>query len=119
MPPTPARFHRFSALVVIKIAHTVAWAFFAGCILAIPVASWSGRHAAAAWLSAIVLLEVAILMANGWRCPLTTLAARFTEERNDNFDIYLPLWLARHNKVIFGMLYVLGTAFAYVRWHDS
>jgi hypothetical protein len=23
-------------------------------------------------------------------------------DRADNFDIYLPVWLARHNKVIFG-----------------
>jgi hypothetical protein len=44
------------------------------------------------------------------------LAARYTEERHDNFDIYLPLWLARHNKLIFGVLYCLGIAFAYSRW---
>jgi hypothetical protein len=28
--------------------------------------------------------------------------------RRDNFDIYLPLWLARRNKAIFGALFVLG-----------
>ena len=87
------------ALVVVKIAHTVAWGFFAGCILAIPVVSWWGRHVAAA--------------------PLTAVAARFTEQRHDNFDIYLPLWLARHNKLIFGALYLLGMAFAYFRWRNS
>lgn len=38
--------------------------------------------------------------------------------KSDNFDIYLPLWLARHNKLIFGALYVLGIAFAYMRWHQ-
>ena len=99
--------------------HTVAWGFFAGCILAIPVVSWWGRHVAVAWLSAIVLAEVVILVANGWRCPLTAVAARFTEQRHDNFDIYLPLWLARHNKLIFGALYLLGMAFAYFRWRNS
>lgn len=119
MPPTSTRRHTFSALVFVKIAHTVAWAFFAGCIFAIPAASWWGHHVAAAWLSAIVLLEVVILLVNGWRCPLTTLAARFTDERHDNFDIYLPLWLARHNKLIFGVLYVLGMAFALVRWRSA
>jgi len=44
------------------------------------------------------------------------LAARFTEERHDNFDIYLPLWLAKHNKLIFGVLFCLGIVFAYFRW---
>ena len=119
MPSTSTLFHHLSALVVVKIVHTVAWAFFAGCIIAIPIAAWWGNHAAAAWLAAIVLGEVAILVANGWRCPLTTLASRFTEERHDNFDIYLPLWLARHNKLIFGALYVSGLVFAFVRWHES
>ena len=119
MPMTPAGPRPLSLLVIVKIAHTVAWAFFAGCILAIPVASWRGRHSAAAWLSGIVLAEVIVLVVNGWRCPLTTLAARFTEERHDNFDIYLPLWLARHNKLIFGVLYVLGMIYAYVRWREG
>ena len=107
---------RSTALVAVKVAHTVAWAFFAGCILAIPVVSWLGKHSAAAWLIGIVLVEVAILVVNRWRCPLTSLAARFTHERHDNFDIYLPLWLARHNKLIFGTLFCLAIVFAYARW---
>ena len=104
------------SLVAVKIAHTIAWAFFAGCIVAIPIVSLTGHHVAAAWLSAIVLAEVLVLVACGWRCPLTILAGRYTEERHDNFDIYLPLWLARHNKLIFGVLYVLGMAFAFAHW---
>ncbi len=107
---------RSTALVAVKVAHTVAWAFFAGCILAIPVVSWFGHHTAAAWLTGIVFVEVAILLINRWRCPLTGLAARFTDERHDNFDIYLPLWLARHNKRIFGTLFCLGMVFAYAQW---
>jgi hypothetical protein len=87
-----------TALVAVKVAHTIAWAFFVGCILAIPVASWYAKHTWVAWLVAIVLFEGAVLLANGWRCPLTSFAARFTEERHDNFDIYLPEWLAKHNK---------------------
>ncbi|MBB1092471.1 hypothetical protein HUU61_14375 [Rhodopseudomonas palustris] len=39
------------------------------------------------------------------RCPLTAVAARYTDERADNFDIYLPIWLARHNRLIFGTLF--------------
>lgn len=103
-------------LTAIKLAHTVAWAFFVACILAIPVASLYDQHNAAAWLSAIVAVEVAVLLVNRWRCPLTDLAARYTEARHDNFDIYLPLWLARHNKTIFGTLYVAGIAFAWLNW---
>ena len=57
-----------------------------------------------------------MLAANGWRCPLTAVASRYTDERRDNFDIYLPNWLASHNKLIFGALYVAGVAFALARW---
>jgi hypothetical protein len=35
------------------------------------------------------------------------LAARCTDERARNFDVYLPNWLASHNKAIFGMLFVV------------
>jgi hypothetical protein len=46
------------------------------------------------------MIEVAVLVLNRMRCPLTGIAARFTEDRRANFDIYLPLWLARYNKQI-------------------
>ena len=70
----------------------------------------------ALWLAAIVAGEVIVLVFNRMRCPLTGVAARYTEDRRDNFDIYLPEWLARHNKLIFGALYVGGLVFALVRW---
>lgn len=101
------------------MAHTIVWAVFAGCIIAIPVASLQGEHRAAAWLCAVVAGEVAVLGLNQWRCPLTAIAARYTDDRRDNFDIYLPQWLARHNKLIFGTLYIAGAAFALVRWFSA
>ena len=103
-------------LTAIRILHTVVWAFFAACIVAIPLAAWHGKFRVAAWCSAIVLVEVLELMGNRWRCPLTSVAARHTPDRRDNFDIYLPLWLARYNKQVFGALYVGGMAFALVLW---
>lgn len=111
--------HSARALVAVKVAHTIAWAFFVTCILAIPVASWLGKYTLTAWLIGIVLVEVAILLINRWRCPLTSLAARFTDDRHDNFDIYLPAWLARHNKTIFGVLFCLGIIYAYSQWPAS
>ena len=103
-------------LKTIKIVHTIVWAFFAGCILAIPVASWRGEHRVVVWLIAIVAAEVAILALNKWRCPLTPMAARYTNDRQENFDIYLPEWLAKHNKSIFGTLCVAAIVFAIARY---
>ena len=87
------------ALTAVKVAHTIVWALFAGFIVAIPLVSWRGGHRLAAWLAAIILVEVIVLALNRWRCPLTSLAARYTDDRRHNFDIFLPEWLARHNKV--------------------
>jgi hypothetical protein len=68
-----------TALRLIKLVHTIAWAFFAGCILAIPVYAWRGQFATAAVLIAIVFVEVFIIVINHWRCPLTPVAARYTD----------------------------------------
>jgi len=108
--------NRAVALHAVKIVHTVAWAFFAGCILVIPVFAWLGQFRAVGILAIIVLIEIAILAANGWCCPLTGVAARYTDDRADNFDIYLPLWLARYNKLIFGWLFAAALLFALLLW---
>jgi hypothetical protein len=108
-----------TALRLVKIAHTLIWALFAGCIVAIPVAAWAERYDWAVFLSGVVLVEVFIIVTNRWRCPLTDIAARYTADRRDNFDIYLPAWLARHNKTIFGALYVAGLAVTVARWAGS
>jgi hypothetical protein len=113
MLPAPSR---PTPLVTIKLAHTAVWVFFVGCILAIPVAGAQGEFRLAAAFSAAVLVECGVLACNRGRCPLTDLAARYTSERRDNFDIYLPLWLARHNKMIFGAIFCLSEIYVLIRW---
>ena len=95
------------------------WAFFAGCIVAIPLAVWRGELRVALVLIAVVALEVVILALNGMRCPLTGVAARYTDDRRDNFDIFLPLSIARYNKQIFGTLYALGVLYAALQWWST
>ena len=99
---------RISRLTLIKLLHTVIWAFFAGCIIALPLAGLKRRLDWVLALTVAILLECVTLMANRGRCLLTGLAAQFTEDRADNFDIYLPIWLARHNKTFFGSLFLAG-----------
>ena len=104
------------ALRAVKLMHTAVWAFFAACVFAIPVFAWRANYRYAAMFIGIVFIEVLVLVVNGWRCPLTPVAARYTNDRRDNFDIYLPEWLARNNKLIFGALYAAGVLFTLVRW---
>jgi hypothetical protein len=107
---------RHSLLILIKLLHTVIWAFLAGVIVALPVMGLRRQFGWALGLTGVVLVECGALLVNGGKCPLTTLAARFTESRADNFDIYLPLWLARYNKTIFGSLFVAGELFVLGCW---
>lgn len=97
-----------SKLQLVKVIHTVVWAVFAGSIVAIPIFAHRGHTRTSWWLIGFVAIEVIVLLANRMRCPLTDMASHYTSERQDNFDIYLPLWLARHNQRIFGGLYVAG-----------
>lgn len=103
-------------LRLLKITHTTIWAIFAGSILAIPVLSWMDEWVLTAVLILLVLIECLVLIMNKMRCPLTNIATRYTDDRRDNFDIYLPLWLARHNKTIFGSLFVAGLIYSFSKW---
>lgn len=103
----------------VKLLHTIAWAFFASCVVGILLAAAQQRLRLATVLIGFVALESLVLAFNQWRCPLTDVAARYTTERQDNFDIYLPLWLARYNKQIFGTLYVVGIGWTVLVWYRA
>jgi hypothetical protein len=107
-----------SVLVAIRLLHTAIWAFFVACIVAIPILAVKRRLKCAVILTGVVLLECSVLTLNHGRCPLTNLAARYTHNRANNFDIYLPAWLARHNKGIFGTLFVGGELMVLWRWQQ-
>lgn len=102
-------------LRAIKVLHTAVWALFAVCVLVLPVAVMLGQLRLAGVLAGAVMAECAVLGLNGGRCPLTVVAAKYTTDRRPNFDIYLPQFLARWNKMIFGSLYVAGLV--YLLWH--
>ena len=125
-PRSPTRLSRTSrsrdshfTLAAIKLLHTTVWFVLAAAIIAIPIVGALNHYLWAAALTLLIVIECIVLAANQGRCPLTGLAARYTEQRAANFDIYLPLWLARRNKTIFGTLFVVGGLFVLARWMTS
>jgi hypothetical protein len=108
-----------NTLTAVRLGHTVIWAFFVACILAIPLFTVTSQFALATLFAVIVACEVGILVLNNMRCPLTDVAARYTDDRRPNFDIYLPEWLARNNKRVFGTLYVLALLGLLARWLNA
>ena len=103
-------------LIIVKTAHTFVWAIFAGSIIATPVCTYLERIDISFVLICFVLVEVLILAFNKFKCPLTGIAARYSPDRRDNFDIYLPLWLAKYNKEIFGTLYITAALYTLITW---
>jgi hypothetical protein len=101
---------------MVKLVHTAVWAVLSGFTLAIPLLAWRGQFGWAWLLIACMCVEVAVLATNGMRCPLTDVAAQYTDDRRDNFDIYLPLWLAKYNKLLFGSLFAAGLLFTLALW---
>ena len=105
-----------SALLAVRILHTAIWAFFATCIIAAPLLAYLGLVRWAILLLGLVCIEVLVLLFNSWNCPLTAIAGRYTSDRSPNFDICLPVWLARFNKHIFGFLFVVGGLYTLFQW---
>jgi hypothetical protein len=54
----------------------------------------------------LIVTEIIILISNSWVCPLTDVARKYTDNRSDNFDIYLPLVIAKNNKQIFSIIFL-------------
>lgn len=56
----------------------------------------------------LVLTEGLILILFKNICPVTLMARKFSDSRKDNFDIYLPNWLARYNKKIYTLVVLIA-----------
>ncbi|OGX87304.1 hypothetical protein [Hymenobacter coccineus] len=106
-------------LLCIKVLHTLVWGFFVaviGYVLYCGIANQISWHTWAA--STLVLGEGAVLLLFRRHCPLTLLARRYSSSTKDNFDIFLPNGLARHNQLIFTSIFALGLLLlAYRRLH--
>ena len=60
------------------------------------------------WIGiALILLEGGVLLIFKKMCPITIIARKYSDSTKDNFDIYLPNWLAKWNKLIYTTLFVL------------
>lgn len=49
----------------------------------------------------LFVLEGITLVIFKFFCPLTVMARKYSNSSKSNFDIYLPNWLAKYNKLIY------------------
>ena len=101
--------HNPQKLRQIKLLHTVIWVVMVAAICYIIYSGWSGQITTLTYLAlGTIGLEVVVLLANNWVCPMTPMAREFSDSEKPNFDIYLPEWIAKYNKEIFGTLLAVG-----------
>ena len=108
--------HNDQKLLLVKLVHTIIWALFVCAIGYVMYAGIFDRVDAAVWIAiGLVVLEGVVLLTNDGKCPLTNVGARYTTERNDAFDIFLPNWLAKYNKLIFTSIFAIGVVLVLLR----
>ena len=91
-----------NALVLIKVVHTVIWVFFNVVIFYLLYAVLTNRIDKWVWIClGLIVLEGLVLLVFKNMCPITVVARKYSASTRDNFDIYLPNWLARYNKLIY------------------
>lgn len=103
-------------LRLIKLGHTAIWIFFNVVIFYMLYAVIVNKLDAWLWTGfALVLLEGLVLLLFKWYCPLTVLARRYSDSPKENFDIYLPEWLAKHTKRLYTTLVLIIFILAIIR----
>ena len=96
-------------LNMIRFIHTIIWGIFVAAILYVLYAGIFDKITKLVWVCiAAVLIEAIVLLVNRWKCPFTLLGYKYTNNHTIGFDIFLPSWLAKHNKTIFSTLFLVG-----------
>ena len=96
-------------LFYLKLMHTIIWFFYVLIISYILYAGIYNKINLYLWLAiCLVIIEEIILIIFKGKCPLTVLGYKYTDSHEVGFDIYLPRWLAKYNKIIFGAIFVIG-----------
>jgi hypothetical protein len=97
-----------SKLIFVKIIHTLVWLFFNAVLFYMAYAVILNKIDKFVWIGIVlIVLEGIVLLIFNKMCPLTIFARRYSDSEKDNFDIYLPNWLAKYNKLIYTTLFIL------------
>ncbi len=96
-------------LLTIKLIHTLIWVILVAVIGYIVYSGVMDTITTYTWVGiGLIITEGLVLFLFKMSCPLTVVARNFSDSKKDNFDIFLPNWLAKYNKLIFTSFFVVG-----------
>ena len=103
-------------LLTIKLIHTLIWALFVYIIFYILYSGIFNRVNTYTWIGiGLILGEGLVLLIFKMFCPLTLIARKYSDSQKANFDIFLPNWLAKHNKLIFTTIFIIALFIVLIR----
>lgn len=95
-------------LKTIKIIHTIIWIFFNIVLFYMAYAVLVNKIDRWVWIGiGLIVAEGIVLLIFKKMCPLTIIARKYSDSQKDNFDIYLPNWLAKYNKLIYTSFFII------------
>ena len=100
-----------SKLTIIKLIHTTIWIFFNVVIFYLFYAVIVNKIDKWIWIGlGLFMLEGIVLLVFKMKCPLTIVARRYSDSTKENFDIYLPNWLAKYTKLTYTSILLIVVA---------
>ena len=95
-------------LILIKTIHTIIWIFFNVVLFYMAYEVIFNKIDNFIWIGiGFIILEFIVLLFFKMMCPLTIIARKYSKSNKENFDIYLPNWLAKYNKQIYTTFFII------------
>lgn len=104
-------------LAIVRTAHTAIYIVMAASTFVLVFAGITGHAGWWLWLSlGLLAVESAVFAGNGFKCPLTSLAASYGATTGHVFDTFLPERWTRYTFRFFGSLMALSLLLLAARW---
>ncbi|MBK9980937.1 MAG: hypothetical protein IPP15_00695 [Saprospiraceae bacterium] len=103
-------------LVLVKSIHSLIWVFFNVVIFYLLYAVIADKIDRWVWICiGLIALEGLVLLVFKSICPVTLIARKYSDSTRANFDIYLPNWLAKYNKLIYTIIVGIALVILIIR----
>jgi hypothetical protein len=104
------------SLVFIKSVHTAIFVVMNVCLAILILEVIADRISYLSWIAiAALLTESVVLVANGWRCPISIYAQNIGVTDGHESDIFLPLWFTDRIPLVYGSILAVTLVFFVIR----
>ena len=105
-------------VLLVRLLHGSITVFFTRCIVAIYYSALRRKRGALLYAATgALVVEGAVVMANGGDCPLGGIHRRYGDDR-DFFELFMPRRLSKRAVPVLGTVAVCGIMLAFTRRSD-